>query len=65
MMGEIYDGQKNQKAIEEFRPIVKRGFNQYLSDTINEMLKNVQSSTQHNHKVRLNTRAKEKLTSTN
>jgi len=40
IMSEIYDGIKTQKAVDEFRPIVKRGFNQYINDTIGERLKN-------------------------
>ena len=44
IMAEIYDGKKNQKAIEAFRPIVKRGFNQYINDNIRETLKNAMKS---------------------
>jgi hypothetical protein len=40
MMSEIYDGLRTQKAIEEFRPIIKRGFNQFINDAISETLKN-------------------------
>ncbi|MCL2574092.1 MAG: hypothetical protein FWE34_06045 [Defluviitaleaceae bacterium] len=39
MMSEIYDSVRNQKAVDMFRPIVKRGFNQYISDNIRETLK--------------------------
>lgn len=40
MMSQIYDGTRTQQAIERFRPIVKRGLNQYINDAINETLKN-------------------------
>lgn len=40
MMSQIYDGTRTQQAIERFRPIVKRGLNQYVNDAINETLKN-------------------------
>jgi len=40
VMSEIYDGMRTQKAIDEFRPIIKRGFNQYINDAIGETLKN-------------------------
>jgi len=40
VMSEIYDGLRTQKAIEEFRPIIKRGFNQFINDAISETLKN-------------------------
>jgi len=39
IMSEIYNGRATQKAIEEFKPIIKRGFNQYISDAISETLK--------------------------
>ena len=40
IMSEIYDGRATQKAIEEFKPIIKRGFAQYINDAISETLKN-------------------------
>jgi len=39
MMSEIYPGRATQKAIDEFRPIIKRGFVQYINDAISETLK--------------------------
>jgi len=39
IMSEIYEGVKNTKAINSFRPIIKRGFNQYINDCIGERLK--------------------------
>jgi len=39
VMGEIYDGRATQKAVEEFRPIIKRGFVQYVNDAISDTLK--------------------------
>jgi hypothetical protein len=38
-MSEIYTGLRTQKAIDEFRPIIKRGFVQYINDAISETLK--------------------------
>ena len=40
IMSEVYDGLRTQKAIDEFRPIIKRGFIQYINDAISETLKN-------------------------
>jgi hypothetical protein len=40
VMAEIDAGRATQKAIEEFRPIIKRGFVQYINDAISETLKN-------------------------
>jgi len=40
VMSEIYDGTRTQKAVDEFRSIVKRGFNQFINDTISDTLKN-------------------------
>jgi len=39
IMSEVYDGMKTQKAIDEFRPIIQRGFSQYIKDAFGEMLK--------------------------
>ena len=39
IMSEIYSGRATQKAMDEFRPIIKRGFIQYINDAISEMLK--------------------------
>ncbi len=39
IMASTYDGQKNQKAIEKFQPLVKRSFRQFLSDTMNDRIK--------------------------
>jgi len=39
MMAEISAGRQTQNAVDMFRPIVKRGFNQYISDNIRETLK--------------------------
>lgn len=44
MMGEIYSGRQTQSAIDMFRPIVKRGYNQYINDQIHETLKNAMRS---------------------
>ncbi|MCL2550255.1 MAG: type I restriction enzyme HsdR N-terminal domain-containing protein [Methanimicrococcus sp.] len=40
VMAEIYDGKATTKAIEKFRPIIRRGFNQYINDAISGMLQN-------------------------
>jgi len=39
VMSEIYDGRATQKAVEDFKPIVKRGFAQFINDAISETLK--------------------------
>jgi len=39
IMSEIYDGLRTQKAIDDFRPIVKRGLNQFVNDAISSTLK--------------------------
>jgi len=40
MMSQIFDGKRTRKAVDMFRPIVKRGFNQYINDNIRDTLKN-------------------------
>jgi hypothetical protein len=39
IMSEIYSGRATQKAIDDFRPIIKRGFVQYINDAISDTLK--------------------------
>jgi hypothetical protein len=39
IMAEIYAGRATQKAVEEFRPIIQRGFVQYINNAISETLK--------------------------
>lgn len=38
--GEIYDGVKSQKVIDQFTPIIKRALNQYINDRINSKIQN-------------------------
>lgn len=39
IMNSTYEGQRNQKAIDKFQPLVKRSFKQFMSDTMNERIK--------------------------
>lgn len=39
VMSDIYSGRKTQRVIENFRPLVKKAFNQLVSDKVNERLK--------------------------
>ena len=39
IVGEVYDGLKTQKVIEEFRSIVKKSFSQFVTEQINDRLK--------------------------
>lgn len=41
----IYDGVKNQKVIDKFKPIVKRGINQYINDKMSSKFKETLSSS--------------------
>lgn len=34
----IYEGQKNQKVIDKFRPIVKKSFSSYINETMNQKI---------------------------
>jgi len=44
-MSEIYSGRNTQSAVEMFRPIVKRGYNQFISDTLRSTLKNAMNQS--------------------
>ncbi|MCL2392774.1 MAG: type I restriction endonuclease [Oscillospiraceae bacterium] len=51
MMSEIYSGLRNQKAISEFRPIIKRGFNQYIDDCIADSFKSAMKAQEEKRSV--------------
>lgn len=36
----IYDGQLNQKKIDQYRPLIKRGISQYLNELVNDKIQN-------------------------
>jgi len=52
IIGEISNRKANAKAIEEFRLIIKRGFSQYINDTISEMINDMLKSTTKNPSVK-------------
>lgn len=37
-LNKVYEGQKNQKVIEKFKPIVKRAFSSYINETMNQKI---------------------------
>ena len=39
ILGKIYEGQKNQAVIDKFKPIIKRGINQYINDKMSSKFK--------------------------
>ena len=41
----VYDGLKNQKVIDKFKPIAKRGINQYINDKMSSKFKETLSSS--------------------
>lgn len=42
----VYDGMKNQKAIEKFRPITKRAINQYINEKMSSKFKETLNSAE-------------------
>ncbi len=38
ILSAIYDGQKNQKVIDKFKPIVKKSFNTYINELLNQKI---------------------------
>lgn len=38
ILNDVYDGQKNQRVIEKFKPIVKRSFTMLINDMINQKI---------------------------
>lgn len=41
LLNNVYDGQKTQKVIEKFKPIVKRAFSSFISETMNKKISSV------------------------
>ena len=39
ILSQVYDGQKNQKTIDKFMPLVKRSLQQYINDSMNSKIK--------------------------
>nr|DAJ90210.1 MAG TPA: hypothetical protein [Bacteriophage sp.] len=39
VLSNIYEGTKNQKAVEKFTPLIKRALQQYINDTMNAKIK--------------------------
>lgn len=44
LIANVYDGLKTQKVIDNFKGLVKKSFNQYLNEAINDRLKNALES---------------------
>ncbi len=38
MLNKIYDGQKNQKVIEKFTPVIKKSFSSFINDMVNDKI---------------------------
>ena len=38
VLGYVYDGQKNQKVIDKFKPIVKKSFTTFINDIVNDKI---------------------------
>lgn len=38
ILSNVYDGQKNQKVIDKFKPIVKKSFNVFINDIVNQKI---------------------------
>lgn len=56
LVSQIYDGRKTKNTIEEFTPIIKKGFNQFITERVNEKLSaalntNVESKTHQTEEI--------------
>lgn len=56
LISQIYDGRKTKNTIEEFTPIIKKGFNQFITERVNEKLSaalntNVESKTSQSEEI--------------
>lgn len=40
ILSEIYSGKRTQRVIEKFTPVIKKSFNQFITETMNEKIKN-------------------------
>lgn len=48
IMASIYDGQKNQKAIEKFRPLVKKAFQSFINEIVNNKISSALTQEENN-----------------
>ena len=45
IMGEVYEGRRTEQAIQRFKETVRKAFNFYINDVLNEKLKTVMNNT--------------------
>ena len=45
IMGEVYEGRRTEQAIQRFKETVRKAFNVYINDVLNEKLKTVMENT--------------------
>lgn len=45
IVGEVYDGVKTKSTLEKFEPIIKKSFNQFINEQVNEKLSKALKST--------------------
>lgn len=51
MLNKIYDGQKNQKVIEKFTPVIKRAFSSFVNEMVNDKISAALTSEPNAEKV--------------
>lgn len=44
ILSEIYEGQKNQKVVDKFKPIIKKSFNSFINELLNQKISSALNS---------------------
>lgn len=60
----IYDGVKNQKVIDKFKPIIKRGMNQFINEKMSSKFKETLSSSENENDQHETTEEESKIQTT-
>ena len=62
----VYDGIKNNKIIERFRPLIKKAFNLYINETVNSKLQNaINSNNETDEEIQEENRKENNIVTTN
>lgn len=63
ILSEIYSGKRTQKVIEKFTPVIKKSFNQFITEIMNEKIKNALNNEDANKTTTEEVAAEEEITS--
>ena len=50
ILSDIYEGQKNQKVVDKFKPVIKKSFNGFVNDIVNQKISSALNSSDDDNK---------------